>query len=367
MNDSWPTLKIGKHVSRYPLIQGGMGVMISGPRLAGAVARAGGVGTIASVGLACASPHYNGRNYFEANQLALKDALAEARAAAPQGILAVNCMVALTDYDRHVHAACEGGVDVIILARGGGSLEDLAPFNDEGVARAIARSRIPVISAVGHETDFTIADFTADLRAATPSAAAELVVPLRRELRDTVETLRLRLVRNLETSFTRLRERVAGLQSRLRDPKRRLADARIALDDNVERMRLSVIRMQEGRRQAWIHLNLRLTHRDPRSRIGEERVGLEGLRRSLRASWVTQSGSNRTRLQTAAALLSSLSPLAVLGRGYSIVRRRPDGLILRRAGDVAAGQEIDVRLAAGSLRARIMKILEEPSHVQGEI
>ena len=260
-----------------------------------------------------------------------------------------------------------GGVDVIILARGGGSLEDLAPFNDEGVARAIARSRIPVISAVGHETDFTIADFTADLRAATPSAAAELVVPLRRELRDTVETLRLRLVRNLETSFTRLRERVAGLQSRLRDPKRRLADARIALDDNVERMRLSVIRMQEGRRQAWIHLNLRLTHRDPRSRIGEERVGLEGLRRSLRASWVTQSGSNRTRLQTAAALLSSLSPLAVLGRGYSIVRRRPDGLILRRAGDVAAGQEIDVRLAAGSLRARIMKILEEPSHVQGEI
>jgi len=96
-------------------------------------------------------------------------------------------------------------------------------------------------------------------------------------------------------------------------------------------------------------------------------MGLEGLRRNLRATWEKQSGSNQNRLQTAMALLSSLSPLAVLGRGYSIVRRRPDGLILRRAGDVAAGQEIDVRLATGSLHAKIMKILKEPSHVQGKI
>lgn len=115
---AYPTLKIGKHQPRYPLIQGGMGVKISGPRLAGAVARAGAVGTIATVGLAVDSPHYQGRNYFDANVLALKEALAEARAAAPGGVLAVNAMVALTDYEMHIRAACEGGTDIIISGAG---------------------------------------------------------------------------------------------------------------------------------------------------------------------------------------------------------------------------------------------------------
>ena len=114
----YPTLRIGKPQPRYPLVQGGMGVKISGPRLAGAVAKAGGVGTIATVGLAVDSPHYKGRNYFDANVLALKDALAEARAAAPEGVLAVNAMVALTDYEMHIRAACEGGTDVIISGAG---------------------------------------------------------------------------------------------------------------------------------------------------------------------------------------------------------------------------------------------------------
>lgn len=115
---SFPELRIGKHSPRYPLIQGGMGVMISGPKLAGAVAACGGVGTIASVGIACESPYFDGRNYFEANQEALKDALREARAKAPDGVLAVNCMCALTDYDTQVRSACEGGADVIISGAG---------------------------------------------------------------------------------------------------------------------------------------------------------------------------------------------------------------------------------------------------------
>jgi exodeoxyribonuclease VII large subunit len=259
------------------------------------------------------------------------------------------------------------GVDVIILARGGGSLEDLAPFNDEGVARAIARSMIPIISAVGHETDFTIADFTADLRAATPSAAAELAVPLRAELLEVVESLRLRMIRRLRQETERSRRHIADLQGRLRDPKRRLADARIALDDQLERMRLSLAHLREVSRQEWNHLRIRLEHLDPRSRIGEHRGETTGLAKALRTAWEKQAGVRKNRLHAGMAVLSSLSPLAVLGRGYSITQRRTDGLILRRAGDAAPGQEVDIRLAEGTLRAKIIHIFKEQSDVQREI
>lgn len=115
---SWPKLKIGKHEPRYPLIQGGMGVRISGPRLAGAVARAGGVGTIASVGLAVCSSLYDGTNYFEVNKEVIRGDIALAKSIAPGGVVAVNAMVALTDYEDHVRSACEGGVDVIISGAG---------------------------------------------------------------------------------------------------------------------------------------------------------------------------------------------------------------------------------------------------------
>lgn len=115
---NWPKLRLGKHESKYPLIQGGMGVRISGPRLAGAVAKVGGVGTIASVGLAVCSPLYDGTNYFEVNKKVIRDDIALARSIAPGGVIAVNAMVALTDYEDHVRAACEGGVDVIISGAG---------------------------------------------------------------------------------------------------------------------------------------------------------------------------------------------------------------------------------------------------------
>lgn len=259
-----------------------------------------------------------------------------------------------------------GAVDVIILARGGGSLEDLAPFNDEGVARAIARSRIPVISAIGHETDFTIADFTADLRAATPSAAAELAVPLRAELLETIEAIRLRLTRCLRQETGRRRERTADLQGRLRDPKRRLTDARIALDDYLERMRLSVTRIRENGKRGWMHLVVRLEQQHLRSRIGENRLEVEGLGKALGAAWEKRAGQKKNRALNAMALLTSLSPLAVLGRGYSITRRLPDGLILRRSEDAAPGQEVDILLAAGELRAKIIKILNPSAAGCGE-
>jgi exodeoxyribonuclease VII large subunit len=259
-----------------------------------------------------------------------------------------------------------GGVDVIILARGGGSLEDLAPFNEEGVARAIARSRIPVISAIGHETDFTIADFAADLRAATPSAAAELAVPLLADLLETVVSLRLRLLRYLRQQAGRRRDRITDLQRRLRDPKRRLADARIALDDHLERIRFCLTRLRETGRQDWVHLNVRLEHQHPRLRVGENRLRVRGFGKALNGAWKNRAEWRKNRVQSAMALLSSLNPLSVLGRGYSITRRLPEGLILYRAGEAALGQEVDIRLAAGNLHAKIIKVFKEPTDVQGE-
>jgi exodeoxyribonuclease VII large subunit len=245
------------------------------------------------------------------------------------------------------------GVDVIILARGGGSLEDLSPFNDEGVARAIARSGIPIISAIGHETDYTITDFTADLRAATPSAAAELAVPNRAELRDVVETLQRRLIRHQSQVMERFRDNVKELSGRLRDPKRRLADGRIALDDHVDRMRMSLSHLREVRRQEWVNLTVRLEHRNPRPRIAERSHYLENLLKDLKGALEKQDEHLKNRLQSAVALLDSLSPLSVLNRGYSITRRLFDGLIIRKSEEVVAGQEVSIRLATGTVHARI--------------
>jgi exodeoxyribonuclease VII large subunit len=247
-------------------------------------------------------------------------------------------------------------VDVIIIARGGGSLEDLAPFNNEGVARAIAASRIPVISAVGHETDFTIADFTADLRAATPSAAAELAVPRRDELLSAIERLRRRLLQRLGQEMTRRRETAAALHKRLRDPRRRLADARLALDDYSERISAAIIRRRGINRKEMAGLNLRLNYQDPRSIIRGKRTVLDDRSRVLQTVWEKLFLLKKNHAEGSFAVLSSLNPLAVLGRGYSIARRLPDGRIIRRATDTAIGEEIEILVAEGKLGAKITRL-----------
>ncbi len=248
-----------------------------------------------------------------------------------------------------------GNIDVIIVARGGGSLEDLAPFNDERVARAIAASRIPVISAVGHETDFTIADFTADLRAATPSAAAELAVPRRDELIDALARLRLRMVQRMEQQMTRRGESVAALGERLRDPKKRLDNALLTLDDYSERMKLAVVRIREARRRELLELILRLNHRNPRSTIREHRLTLLSDVRDLNAEWQKIIALKRSRVEKAGALLESLNPKAVLERGYSITFRLANGQIIRRQEDTEIGEAVEIMIARGKLGARITR------------
>jgi len=255
---------------------------------------------------------------------------------------------------RRLHAW--GDVDVIIIARGGGSLEDLAPFNDETLAREIRRSTIPVVSAVGHETDYTICDFVADLRAPTPSAAAELVVPRKIELQETLHDLYRRLLASQNRCLALQRERLHSLAARFKDPRRYLADYAIQVDDLRERLKRALAHRTEAVAGRLKPLEARLRGADPRRRIREHSLLLAGLEKNLRGGWNRFLLERSERLKKNAALLSSLSPLAVLQRGYSITRRLPEGEIVRDAKLLTPGNRLDIQVALGRIEARVEKI-----------
>lgn len=247
----------------------------------------------------------------------------------------------------------EGLADVIILARGGGSLEDLAPFNDERVARAIAASAIPVVSAVGHETDYTIADFVADLRAPTPSAAAELVVPVRRDLLAVVDSLRGRLLTGMDRSASRRRERIDRASQRLRDPVRRIAESRLTLDDRLQRLQRLLQESLSNRTYRLAYAAGQLRHADPRERIHRHGFHLETLRKDLVRALEIECQGKRQRVGTNAARLDALNPLGVLRRGYAVARRLPDGSLITDAALLDEGTLVDVRVASGGFRAAV--------------
>ena len=251
-----------------------------------------------------------------------------------------------------------GNIDVIIIARGGGSLEDLAPFNDEGVARTVYNSRIPVISAVGHEIDFTIADFVADLRAPTPSAAAELVVPVRRELISSIETLNARLINYERRLVADICERIAVLRGRLKDPRRRINDLRMLVDDRLERLKKGLDHRRATERPKLLNLEIRLGHTNPLLNIRDHRFLLENLRKSMIARWHNGTERLKMQVQTSLAVLDTLSPLAVLRRGYSIVKKVPEGYIVKEAASVAVGGTVDVKVSSGSFQAKVTDVKE---------
>src|SRR5213078_2579004 len=235
-----------------------------------------------------------------------------------------------------------GDVDVIIVGRGGGSLEDLWAFNEEVVARAIVASKAPVISAVGHEVDFTIADFVADLRAPTPSAAAELVVREKQAVVDALDELRARLERAATRPLRDLDRRVDELTLRLR--RAMTGELRHA-----------------GHRVAMLASTLRST--SPVARVSNGRHRLERLDARL-ASAVTRSCERaRFRLRAALGQLDSLSPLAVLGRGYSLTLT-DDRRIVRSAREVRAGDDVRVLLHEGSLDCRVARTREADDRPQ---
>ena len=252
-----------------------------------------------------------------------------------------------------------GSVDVIIIARGGGSLEDLAPFNDEGLARKIFSSAIPIVSAIGHETDFTICDFVADLRASTPSAAAELVVPQRLELLTKIINLKKRAIAGYGRYMTDRRKGLAGLQERFKDPRRLLIDLQIHLDDVQQRMQRDMRHQRQYLGNKLQKLELSLKHQNPAKQVQEIRMLLNNLQKDTLTNWRSYWAVRQERLRKNAAVLSSLSPLAVLQRGYSITRKLPSGEIVRQAGALLTNEEVNIQLARGNFDARIEKIYGE--------
>ena len=258
---------------------------------------------------------------------------------------------------RNLHAY--GKVDIIIIARGGGSLEDLAPFNDEALAREIFRSSIPIVSAVGHETDFTICDFVADLRAPTPSTAAELVVPERTDLQNSLYNLWQRLVAAQRRHLDDQKERLASLHARFKDPRRFLVDFSIRLDDLRERISRALRQRTQLLQNKLRHLELGLQSRNPERQVQEKIILLNNLEKDIINGWKCYLRDLEERLKKNAALLSSLSPLAVLQRGYSITRRLANGEIVRRASQLTFEERVSIQLAEGSIQARVEKVREE--------
>jgi exodeoxyribonuclease VII large subunit len=255
------------------------------------------------------------------------------------------------------------GIDVIIVARGGGSLEDLWAFNEEAVAQAIYASALPVISAVGHEIDYTIADFVADVRAPTPSAAAELVIRNKSELHAELQALAQRFERAIHQRLEACRARLEAWQQRraLKEPWAPLRTLEQQLDELSARLvRAARARMRLSQ-EGFERCEAAVTHLSPLMRVGLQRERLTALERRLTAAQTGRVGREREELERLAATLQALSPLAILARGYSICRRRSDGQVIREANAAAPGMSIDIALWQGSLQCTVDAVLTKGS------
>ena len=250
-------------------------------------------------------------------------------------------------------ASASGLYDVLLVTRGGGSLEDLWAFNDETVARAIYASAVPVVSAVGHEVDFTIADFVADLRAATPSAAAELMVPDVADLERRLERLHQRMATLMSRRLQAAAQRADHWQARLhaQRPQARLARDAQRLEALRRRLHMTIRQSQALRQARLERLQARLTARHPRLRLEPSTARLGQLRQRMAAAISRRLERERLRVTQQGRTLHAVSPLATLERGYAIVFDQRDAIV-RRAADVAVGESVRVMLAEGELTLR---------------
>lgn len=244
--------------------------------------------------------------------------------------------------------------DVLIVARGGGSLEDLWAFNEEVVARAIFDCGIPIVSGVGHEVDFTIADFVADQRAPTPSVAAEMVSPDQNEWLNQLRALDAELYKRLQRKQRHLDERLNWLSKRLQQqhPGQRLRQRAQRLDELEQRLRLALRAGQRHRRAQLVTLTARLQRHHPAPRLQHMRDLEAALARRLRTATRTHLQRLRQKLTGAMRALDTVSPLATLDRGYAIVTTA-DGQVLHNAQQVQRGDQVTARLAQGRLRCTV--------------
>jgi exodeoxyribonuclease VII large subunit len=261
-------------------------------------------------------------------------------------------MAGLRCFHRDLHG--NRAVEVIIIARGGGSAEDLAGFNDEGLARAVADSKIPVISAIGHETDFTIVDFVADLRAPTPSAAAELVIRSRQEIEAQAEDLYRRLEHAVRYRLLMARQELTeraqhGAFARMMDGIHRRQQK---LDEQRFRLEKAERQLLERCHRRLENVSSAVRHYDVRRRLAAVRQGLEAQVANLAAATRTRLLESRGALDRRAASLEALSPVAILNRGYALVFDA-QGRLVKDAARLEAGDELSARLARGRVRARV--------------
>ncbi|WP_076580615.1 exodeoxyribonuclease VII large subunit [Aquipseudomonas alcaligenes] len=287
----------------------------------------------------------------------IRDIISVFRRRAPQVALtliptAVQGREATAQIVRALQLADRAGFDAIILARGGGSLEDLWCFNEEAVARAVADCVTPVVSAVGHETDVSISDFVADVRAPTPSAAAELLAPDSSDLQRRLDSLNRRLALSLRSRLSREQLRLDGLARRLRHPGERLRQQAQRLDDLDMRLRRAFAQQSTSRQERLARLEGRLHAQHPGRALALLRQRLDSLGERLPRAIELQLRQQRRQLENLAQTLHIVSPLATLGRGYSILLDER-GQAVRSAAQTHPGQRLKARLGEGELDVRV--------------
>ena len=244
-------------------------------------------------------------------------------------------------------------IDLIILARGGGSIEDLWAFNNEEVARAIVNCPIPLVSAVGHETDFTISDFVADIRAPTPSIAAEIISQPYSELKETLEGYQSYLLKSVESQFDSQRTRITNLIKRIRHPGDKLREIGQKVD-YLETTLIQEMHQKVSLKKNQLNLTqLSLQQNSPQNKVKEAKVYLQNASKDLLKAFQLKIERKRKLLGELVATIEAVSPLSVLARGYSIISTEPEGKILSSSNQVKIGQTISAVLNKGRIKAEV--------------